>query len=75
MAIEGFFVDWNGDTRRVESPGLGFSCGPVQTRGQGSGVYQAIDILDSKGFVVHEAVYYPTLDALRAVGVEVNLVS
>jgi hypothetical protein len=74
IAIEGFFVDWNGDTRRVERPGLGYSCGPVGTKGQGTNAYQAVDVLDSEGFVTHEAVYYPTLDAIKAVGVVVNLV-
>jgi hypothetical protein len=36
--------------------------------------YQAIDVIDSSGFVIHEAVYYPTLEALKAVGVVINLV-
>ena len=74
MALNGYFVDWNGDTRRVERPGFGYSCGPVTTKGQGANVYQAVDILDSDGFVTHEAVYYPTLDAIKAIGVPVNLV-
>lgn len=74
MSTNGFFVDWNGDARRVERPGLGYSCGPVMTKGQGGDVYQAVDVMDSEGFVIHEAVYYPTLDAIKAIGVTVNLV-
>jgi hypothetical protein len=74
MADTGFFVDWNGDTRRVGSPGTGYSCSPVTMRGAGVEAYQAVDVLDSEGFVIHEAVYYPTLEAIKAVGVSVNLV-
>lgn len=69
----GFFVDWNGDTRRVESPGSGYSCSPVRTMMCEGEPYQAVDVIDSSGFVIHEAVYYPTLDALKAVGVVINL--
>ncbi|MGJ7523450.1 hypothetical protein ACSFA0_23420 [Variovorax sp. LT1P1] len=36
--------------------------------------YLALDVLDSGGFVTHEAVYYPSLAALQAVGVSINLI-
>lgn len=74
MAATGFFVDWNGDTRRVECPGNGFLCGPVQNKMCDGEPYQAIDVIDTSGFVIHEAVYYPTLDALKASGVVINLI-
>ncbi|POR07978.1 hypothetical protein [Diaphorobacter sp. LR2014-1] len=74
MAASGFFVDWNGDTRRVECPGNGYTCSPVLDKLCEGKPYQAVDVLDTAGFVIHEAVYYPTLDALKAVGVVINLV-
>ena len=74
MATTGFFVDWNGDTRRVERPGAGYSCGPIATKGTGADAYQSVDVLDSEGFVTHEAVYYPTLEAIEALGVSIKLV-
>jgi hypothetical protein len=33
-----------------------------------------VDVVDSEGFVVHECTFFPTLEALRAAGVVVNLV-
>lgn len=74
MTATGFFVDWDGGTRRVECPGHGYSCSPVLDKMCEGEPYQAIDVIDSSGFVIHEAVYYPTLDALKAVGVVINLV-
>lgn len=67
-------MDWNGDTRRVAHPGAGLSCSDVHEKQCDGKPYQAIDVIDSAGFVVHEAVYYPTLAALEAVGVNINLV-
>ncbi len=67
--VIGFFVDWDGNTRRVEAPGSGYTCQPVEKPG-----YLGLAVVDPEGFVCHEAVYYPSLDALRGVGVTVNLV-
>lgn len=66
MAIPGFFVDWNGNTRRTEQPGEFFQCiVDVSTA--------HVDVVDSDGFVVHECSYFPTLAAAEAAGVSVNL--
>lgn len=73
LPTKGFFVDWNGDTRRMERPGLGYTCQVRHKVCEGS-PYIALDVIDSAGFVTHEAVYYPSLTALKAVGVTVNLV-
>lgn len=67
--VIGFFVDWDGNTRRTEAPGSGYTCQLVEHAN-----YLGVDVIDHEGFVCHEAVYYPTQDALRAVGVTVNLV-
>lgn len=69
----GFFVDWNGDTRRVERPGFGYTA-TVHRKELDGEPYLALDVIDSEGFVTFEAVYYPSLEALRAVGVTVRLV-
>lgn len=71
--VTGFFVDWNGDTRRMERPGLGYTC-QLRRMAHDGQPYFAIDVLDSEGFVSHEAVYYPSLAALQAVGVSINLI-
>lgn len=65
----GFFVDWDGNTRRVEAPGAGYSCQVVQRAD-----HLGVNVVDAEGFVCHEATHYSTLDALRAVGVTVILV-
>lgn len=73
MVTTGFFVDWDGNTRRVEAPGADMSCMVVECQLNGQ-PYLGVDVVDHEGFVIHEATYYETLDALRAVGVTVNLV-
>lgn len=74
MNTTGFFVDWNGDTRRVEAPGEGLSCSPAIEKGVAPNAFLAVDVIDSAGFVVHEAVYYPSIQTLEAAGVNVHLV-
>lgn len=67
MPIAGFFVDWNGYTRRTEQPGDFFEC-IVDERAA------HVDVVDSEGFVVHECSFFPTLDAVEAAGVSINLI-
>lgn len=67
MRTPGFFVDWNGDTRPIASPGGTFECIVDVKRVH-------VDVVDSQGFVVHECSYFPTLEAVEAAGVVVNLV-
>lgn len=66
--VTGFFVDWDGNTRRVESPGPGMECEVVH-RG-----HVGVDVLDSEGCVIHEATYFATVEAVEAAGVVVNLI-
>ncbi len=65
----GYFVDWDGKTRRVETPGNGYTCKVVARDG-----FQAVDVIDSQGFVCHDADYHESLDSLGRVGVIVSLV-
>lgn len=64
-AINGFFVDWNGDTRQVSNPGAGLKCVPgVDAR--------FIEVLGSDGGVIHEADLWLSLDDLKAAGVPIK---
>lgn len=65
----GFFVDWDGNTRRVEAPGDGFTC-----RLTAHNAYTGVDVIDHALFICYEAVYYETIEALEAAGVKVNLI-
>lgn len=67
---KGYFVDWNGDTRRVDAPGTGYECQVVRRPGG----YLGVDVADEAGFVCHESPFYATIASLEAVGVVVNLV-
>ncbi len=70
----GYFVDWDGKARRVEKPGAGYSCGPVRTATIDGQDVQCVDVLDSDGCVVHEAVVYASLEAVQdACGAPVDL--
>jgi len=64
----GFFVDWDGKTRRTDAPGAGATCRVVE-RG-----HTGVDVIDADGFVIHEATYFPTLEAVAAAGVVIELV-
>jgi hypothetical protein len=68
MQQAGFFVDWNGDTRRVESPGDGYSCQIVDR-----GTYISVEVSDDASFVCHEATFSPTIKDLEAASVVVRL--
>jgi hypothetical protein len=67
MATAGYFVDWNGNTRRTENPGEPFACIVDEANAH-------VDVTDSEGFVVHECSYFPTLEAVEAAGIEVRLI-
>lgn len=71
MAITGFFVDWNGNTRRFEAPGDGFRC---ELYCQYGGDHQSVDVIDANDFVVHEGTFFATLDDIVSAGVRVVLV-
>lgn len=72
IPLLGFFVDWDGGTRKVESPGEGIRCVVRLSTLQGI-KYLSVDVVDSCDFVIHEATYFESLDALRSAGVVVRL--
>jgi len=65
-AVDGFFVDWDGKTRRTEAPGQGYRCLVDEDLSR-------VDIMQSDGGVVHECTYYKTLDDVKAAGAIVDL--
>ena len=69
----GFFVDWDGNTRRTEAPGLGMSC-VVMRRELNGEPYLGVDVLDHEHFVIHEATFFPNIQSLEQMGITVRLV-
>lgn len=65
----GYFVDWNGNTRRIGSPGDGYTCKVVVRQG-----LKFVDVIDSAGFVCHEADYHESIASLEQAGVVVSIV-
>lgn len=57
--VTGFFVDWDGETRRFESPGDGYRCAYVYT------TYPSVEVIDSSGCVIFEGAFHPTLESIR----------
>lgn len=66
MTVQGFFIDWDGNTRRTEAPGPPYTC-------QVDVATKHVVVVDSHGFSVHECVYFSTLDEVRAEDITVNL--
>lgn len=69
----GFFVDWDGNTRRTESPGAGLRC-IVSERELNGEPYLGVDVVDREDFVTYEATFFPTMDSLAQMGITVRLV-
>ena len=55
----GFFVDWNGTVRSVESPGDGYSCSVFLRNG-----LLVVDVTDSSEDVIFEADFHATKEAI-----------
>lgn len=63
--VEGFFVDWDGKTRRTEAPGDGYRCEVDPAR-------NSVDVIAQDGCYIHATGFFPTLDSLRAAGITVE---
>lgn len=66
MTPAGFFIDWDGNTRRTESPGKGYRC-EVDAKARYVGIFGKYGTLD------HEGTYYKTLADIEAAGIKVRL--
>ncbi len=67
MPAEGFFVDWDGCTRRVEAPGEGLRCYVDRKRG-------IVGVENSAGETIHEADLWNSIEDLERAGITVTLV-
>lgn len=66
-ACGGYFIDWNGDTRRVDAPGSSYSCLVGALNGR-------IEVQDSQGCIIHEADHWASLDDLQTAVIYINLI-
>ena len=72
----GFFVDWDGNVRRTDKPGAGYSC-TVRDFG-GADQHKVVYVTaDDLGHIVFEATFYETLADIeaRVRGIEILLVT
>ncbi|CCB66860.1 hypothetical protein [Hyphomicrobium sp. MC1] len=68
MAIaEGFFVDWDGNTRSTLEPGGGYLC-------EIDPVARYVAITTKTGAVVHEGTFYKSLAEIEKAGIRAPLV-
>ena len=64
---EGFFVDWNGNTRRTLDPGGGYVC-------ETDPVGRYVAVTTPSGILVHEGTFYRTLAEIEKAGIKAPLV-
>jgi hypothetical protein len=68
MAIpEGYFVDWDGNTRSTEDPGGGYAC-------EIDPISRYVAVMGKGGALVHEATYYKSLADIVKAGIKAPLV-
>jgi hypothetical protein len=63
----GFFVDWDGNTRSTDDPGGGYQC-EVDTAAR------YVAVLAKGGALVHEGTFYKTLADIEKAGIKSQLV-
>lgn len=63
---QGYFVDWNGKVREIHNPGERFSYDLMINVEAGH-----VNVIESDGGEIFQADYHPTLDSLRARGINV----
>lgn len=65
---EGFFVDWDGNTRSTIDPGGGYLC-------ESDPVARYVAITTKGGTLVHEATYYKSIADIEKAGIKAPLVA
>lgn len=73
--MKGYFIDWKGITKSISNPGAGLTCGPVKQQGTGDSAWQSVSVMGSDGCEIFEAVCYPSLAAIEALGLPIHLVT
>jgi hypothetical protein len=65
---EGFFVDWDGNTRRTLDPRGGYLC-------EIDAVARYVAVTTRSGTLVHEATFYKSLADIEKAGIKASLVA
>jgi hypothetical protein len=66
-ADKGYFIDWNGKARSTADPGGDYLCDVDH-------VARYVAITTETGALVHEATFYPSLEAIEKAGIKAELV-
>lgn len=66
-AATGYFVDWAGQARSVETPGGGYHC-EVDLPAR------YVAVMSKQGALIHEGTLYKTLEDMAAAGIKAELV-
>lgn len=67
MSTSGYFIDWDGNARRTDDCGGGYTC-EVDT------VAKYVAVMAKGGVLAHEATFYKDLDAIARAGIKATLV-
>jgi len=67
MAVEGFFIDWDGNARSTVDAGGGYLV-------EADTAARYVAILTKSGALVHEGTYYKTLADIERAGIKASLV-
>ncbi len=67
MAVEGFFIDWDGNARSTSDPGGGYLC-------EADTVARYVAVMTKSGALMHEGTYYKTLADIEKEGIKASLV-
>jgi hypothetical protein len=67
LSLSGYYVDWNGDTRKFVQRGEKYSCMlDVECK--------RVDVFNREGLSIFEGSFYHTLEEIAAAGIVVNLI-
>jgi hypothetical protein len=66
-ALDGFFIDWDGNARRAQDPGGGYLC-------EVDAPARYVAIVAKNGALVHEATLYKSLADIEKAGIKATLV-
>lgn len=64
---DGYFIDWDGNTRRTDDPGGGYVCDVDR-------MARYVAVMTQSGALVHEATLYTSLDDIAKAGLTVSVV-
>jgi hypothetical protein len=59
--MEGYFVDWNGEIRTLQTEGMGYTIALTEKQD-----YTSLEVSDEQGETIYEGVYWSSLEELKA---------